>query len=221
MASRIILTHTNDEVRALNDAARQRLAASLELGADVTVQTERGARQFAHGDRIMFLQNERGLGVKNGSLGKVQSVTIARMAVMLDDGRSIAFDLKDCAKIDHGYAATVHKAQGMTVDRVHVLATPGFDRHATYVALSRHRDRIDLHHGEDDFANRGKLVRTLARERSKDMASDYVRDFADRRQILLLDIPAAEAAKAPARDPFTGLQLPSVQPSVVRLLLKT
>lgn len=61
------------------------------------------------------------------------------MAVMLDDGRAVSFDLKDYAHVDHGYAGTVRKAQGMTVDKVQVLATPGMDRHGAYVALSRHR----------------------------------------------------------------------------------
>src|SRR3546814_16559985 len=65
--SRIILTHTNDEVRALNEAARERLRASGELGEDVAIRAERGERAFAAGDRIMFLRNERSLGVKNGS----------------------------------------------------------------------------------------------------------------------------------------------------------
>ncbi len=174
-ATRIILTHTNDEVRALNLAARERLRAGGELGEDVAIRTERGNREFATGDRVMFLKNERALDVKNGTLGTIEAVTRSRMAVTLDDGRSVAFDVKDYANIDHGYAATVHKAQGVTVDRVHVLATPGLDRHAAYVALSRHRDDVDLHYGRDDFADRGKLVRALSRERGKDMASDYIR----------------------------------------------
>jgi Ti-type conjugative transfer relaxase TraA len=172
-ASRIILTHLNEEVQAINELARQRMKASGDLGEDVAIRAEKGERRFAAGDRIMFLRNERSLGVKNGSLGRVDSVTAARMAVMLDDGRSVAFDLKDYAHVDHGYAATVHKAQGMTVDKVQVLATPGLDRHAAYVALSRHRDGVELHYGRDDFADQGKLVRVLSRERAKDMASDY------------------------------------------------
>lgn len=171
--SRIILTHTNDEVQALNRAARDRLRSGGELGEDVALQTERGERVFAPGDRIMFLRNERGLGVKNGSLGTVESVSPVRMAVMLDDGRSMAFDIKDYAALDHGYAATVHKAQGMTVDRVHVLATPGLDRHAAYVALSRHRDSVELHYGREDFADRDALVGALSRDRARDMATDY------------------------------------------------
>jgi hypothetical protein len=124
------------------------------------------------------------------------------MAVLLDDGRLIAFDVKDYANIDHGYAATVHKAQGVTVDRVHVLATPGLDRHAAYVALSRHRDHVDVHYGRDDFADRQALVRTLSRERGKDMAADY---------------PAPERTEQqPARNRFAGLKL-RVTPDVPEL----
>src|SRR5690606_807407 len=124
-SSRIILTHTNDEVRSLNEAARTRMREAGELGEDIGLDVTRGRRSFAAGDRIMFLRNERGLGVKNGSIGTVRSVDASRMRVMLDDGRSLAFDHKDYRDIDHGYAATIHKAQGMTVDWVHVLATPG------------------------------------------------------------------------------------------------
>jgi hypothetical protein len=185
---RIILTHTNDEVRALNEAARERMWAAGDLGDDVRLTVERGERAFASGDRVMFLQNERGLGVKNGTLGTIEQLSGQSMTVQTDDGRSVQFDLKDYNKIDHGYAATIHKAQGMTVDRTHVLATPGLDAHGSYVALSRHRDGLDLHYGRDDFADEGRLVRTLSRDRAKDMASDYERadpaqSFAERRGI--------------------------------------
>lgn len=187
-ASRIILTHTNDEVRALNQAARERMRAAGDLGDDVQVDVERGARGFASGDRIIFLRNERSLGVKNGTLGVIEEVSIQSMTVQTDDGRSVRFDLKDYAHIDHGYAATIHKAQGMTVDRTHVLATPGMDAHGSYVSLSRHRGRMDLHYGRDDFTTRERLVRTLSRDRAKDMASDYeqidpAQHYAERRGI--------------------------------------
>jgi Ti-type conjugative transfer relaxase TraA len=194
-ASRIILTHTNDEVRELNLAIRERLRGAGAIGEDIAMTVERGERNFASGDRVMFLKNERSLGVKNGSLGSIQSLTQSRMAVMLDDGRSVAFDVKDYAHIDHGYAATIHKAQGMTVNRVQVLATPGLDRHASYVALSRHRERVDLHYGKEDFADRDRLVRTLSRERGKDMASDYAVER----------VP--EPVATPKRNPFAGLKL--------------
>jgi Ti-type conjugative transfer relaxase TraA len=186
--SRIILTHTNDEVRALNEAARMRMRAAGDLGNEVRVTVERGDRGFASGDRVMFLQNERGLGVKNGTLGTIEQVSAQSMIVHTDDGRSVQFDLKNYNRIDHGYAATIHKAQGMTVDRTHVLATPGMDAHSSYVALSRHRDGVELHYGRDDFANPDRLTRTLSRDRAKDMASDYeqrdpAQGYAERRGI--------------------------------------
>lgn len=199
-ASRIILTHTNDEVRELNEAVRERLKAGGALGDEVALNVERGDRSFASGDRIMFLKNERDLGVKNGSLGTVQSANPTSMVVTLDDGRRMAFDLKDYAHVDHGYAATIHKAQGMTVDRVQLLATPGMDRHGAYVAMSRHREAVDVHYGKDDFASQSKLVRTLSRERGKDMASNYRPKEAS---------PKAE----PKRSMFAGLKLKRTVPA--------
>jgi hypothetical protein len=218
--SRIILTHTNGEVRALNEAARERMRTAGDLGNDVHVTVERGVRNFASGDRVMFLQNERGLGVKNGTLGTVEQVSAQSMTVQTDDGRSVRFDLKDYNRIDHGYAATIHKAQGMTVDRTHVLATPGMDAHSSYVALSRHRDGVDLHYGRDDFAGQDRLVRTLSRDRSKDMASDYdradpVRSYAERRGITFRE-RVAEIVRSfvpeKVRNMFDGLRTPTDVP---------
>ena len=212
--SRIILTHTNDEVRALNEAARGRMRATGDLGDDVRLTVERGARNFASGDRVMFLQNERGLGVKNGTLGTIEQVSAQSMTVRTDDERDVSFDVKDYNRIDHGYAATIHKAQGMTVDRTHVLATPGLDAHGTYVALSRHRDGVDLHYGRDDFASQDGLTRTLSRNRSKDMASDYERadpsqDYAERRGITFRERVAEIVRKIvpeKVREMFDGLR---------------
>jgi Ti-type conjugative transfer relaxase TraA len=215
--SRIILTHTNDEVRALNEAARGRMRAAGDLGDEVRVAVERGERIFACGDRIMFLQNERGLGVKNGTLGTVLEVSPQSMTVCTDDGRNVSFDLKHYDRIDHGYAATIHRAQGMTVDRTHVLATPGMDAHSSYVALSRHRDRMELHYGRDDFFNRDRLSQRLSRDRAKDMASDYerpdpARDYAERRGITFRARVAEIVRKIvpeKLRDMFDGLRLPA------------
>ncbi|MBU2285152.1 MAG: Ti-type conjugative transfer relaxase TraA [Gammaproteobacteria bacterium] len=219
--TRIILTHINDEVRALNMAARERLRGAGELGEDVSISAERGERQFASGDRIMFLRNERHLGVKNGTLGTLEHVSQQRIAVRTDDGRSLVFDLKDYAHVDHGYAATIHKAQGMTVDRAHVLATPGLDSHGSYVALSRHRESVALHYGREDFADQGKLVRTLSRERGRDMASDYQgadspKAFAERRGITFRERVFEMARKVPekARSIFANFRPPDRQLTV-------
>ena len=201
-------------MRALNEAARERMREAGDLGDEVRVTVERGDRNFASGDRVMFLQNERGLGVKNGTLGTIEQVSAQSMSVHTDDGRSVRFDLKDYNRIDHGYAATIHKAQGMTVDRTHVLATPGMDAHSSYVALSRHRDGMELHYGRDDFANPDRLTRTLSRDRAKDMASDYeqrdpAQGYAERRGITFRERVAEIVRKVvpeKVRNMFDGLR---------------
>jgi hypothetical protein len=178
-ARQIMLAYRRVDVRDLNERARAVRRAGGELGDDHLVRTERGGRDFAAGDRVYFLRNERGLGVKNGTLGTVVEIGGSapgqgeRLTVRLDDGRVVGFDVKDYGHIDHGYAATVHKSQGVTVDRTHVLATSHLDRHAAYVGLSRHRERVDLHWSVDEIGSRERLTRVLGRERLKDTSLDY------------------------------------------------
>ena len=258
--SRVILAYTRDDVRDLNELARAQLRAAGELRApDQVVQTERGARAFAAGDRIMFQRNERGLGgdgrgrdgvaVKNGTLGTVLEVASGgeRLTVRLDgpggsgrpekgSEREVTFYTRDYAHIDHGYAATVHKAQGVTVDRAHVLATPHMDRHAAYVGLTRHRDGVELHYAREDFADQARLARVLGRERAKDTSLDYpdrdgdelARRYAERRGLDRLrpesEIvsarrsarPSVHETPAPRRSRFAGLKLKAEPTEPVR-----
>lgn len=180
-ASQVMLAYTRDDVAALNGLARASMREAGALGEDQAVTTSRGHRDMAAGDRVMFLRNERDLGVKNGTLGTLENASSSSLAVRLDDGRSVRVELKSYNDLDHGYAATIHKSQGTTVDRAHVLASGHMDRHAAYVALSRHRDRVDLHYSRAAFVDPAALARTLSRERSKDTTLDYRDTFAERR----------------------------------------
>jgi hypothetical protein len=139
-------------------------------------------------------------------LGTIERVDRTGMAVRLDDGRAVAFDHKDYADLTHGYAATVHKAQGATLDRVHVLATPGLDRHGAYVALSRHRDHVELHYAKADFTDRERLAERMSRDRSKDMARDYTGQEQERKAEPALQ-PPASAEQTERKGRFAGLRL--------------
>ncbi|PDT20305.1 Ti-type conjugative transfer relaxase TraA [Rhizobium hidalgonense] len=164
----LVLAHTNDDVRKLNEALREVMRAQDALSDSRTFQTDRGMREFAAGDRIIFLENARFLEprarrlgpqyVKNGMLGTVVSTGDTRgdplLSVHLDNGHKVVFSEDSYRNVDHGYAATIHKSQGATVDRTFVLATGMMDQHLTYVAMTRHRDRADLYAATEDFAAR-------------------------------------------------------------------
>jgi Ti-type conjugative transfer relaxase TraA len=216
----LILAHTRADVAQLNRGAREVLKERGELGGEVMVGTwrevmrddgaiaiERGERAFAPGDRMMFLRNDREMGVKNGSLGTVAEATKDSMRVILDgkEGRAVGFNLDDYGAVEHGYAATVHKSQGATVDRVFVLATPGMDRHLAYVGMTRHRDEATMHAGRNDFRNFDVLRERLSRAREKDTTLDY----AQRRG--LDAVPAQGAEKGQTRQQQERARTPDTQ----------
>ncbi|TAJ70418.1 MAG: Ti-type conjugative transfer relaxase TraA [Phenylobacterium sp.] len=217
--SQVMLAYTRDDVAELNSLARASMREAGGLGEDQTIATARGSREMAAGDRLMFLRNERDLGVKNGTLGTLESASASALSVRLDGGRCVRVDLKSYNDLDHGYAATIHKSQGTTVDRAHVLASGHMDRHAAYVALSRHRERVDLHYSREAFAEPKGLARALSRERAKDTTLDYRETFAERRGLAAGDRTAVGLGQGrfggfkPGRGEGLG-QTPSAQTSL-------
>ena len=200
-SSRIMMAYTRDDVRALNELARAWRVERGELGRSESIETERGMRELAVGDRLYFLRNERSLGVKNGSLGMIEKLKDGMLQVKLDAGEvRIVVDTHLYRDLDYGYAATVYKAQGATVDRSYILASEHFDRHSTYVALSRHREFATVFYGAEDFGNpyspvaatreqaRQRFQQRLSRERPKELVHDYLHAGPDP---AALDRPAA------------------------------
>ncbi|WP_332306015.1 Ti-type conjugative transfer relaxase TraA, partial [Rhizobium sp. GR12] len=169
--TRVAMAHRRADVRALNAAIRSELQNRQELershgrgdgenGRELTFQTKNGKRAFAAGDRIVFLENNRDLRVKNGMPGTVEHVEKGLIIARLDGrgGESVSIPTDSYQAIDHGYATTIHKNQGATVDRAFVLASSTMDRHLTYVAMTRHRDGVQLYADSQEFASAGRLV---------------------------------------------------------------
>jgi hypothetical protein len=180
----IVLAHTRADARGLNAAIRKGRAEAGELGKAAAFETDQGKREFAAGDRIVFLKNDRELGVKNGTLGAVETAEEHRLTVILDgetkeSRKRITVEAHAYAGVDHGYAVTIHKAQGATVDRAFVLASGGMDRHLTYVAMTRHREQATLYAGRDDFETPKEMAWRVSRRRT----NETTLDFAERRGI--------------------------------------
>ncbi len=175
--SRLVLAHRRIDVEDLNNAIRTARRERGELQNEKLYQTTEGQRAFAPGDRVLFRENNRDLGVKNGMLGFVERASEGHLDIRLDNargsGRTVAVSMADYAAVDHGYATTIHKAQGATVDRTYVLASKSMDRHLTYVSMTRHREQARLYAARDEFAGMDALSARLSRSQAKETTLDY------------------------------------------------
>jgi Ti-type conjugative transfer relaxase TraA len=207
--SQLILAQSHADVAQLNHAVRAERLAAGEIGPGVRA----GGTELACGDRIVFLRDDRqgravanvdaapDRGVRAGALGTVVATEPRRIEVRLDDGRAVAFDPVRHRSVAHGYAVTVQRSEGATVDRVYVLADPGMNRHAAGIALTRHRTRVDLFADRERFPSREHLDKSLSRAVHKDLASDYaaaeLRRAAARLQDLATKIRSATLEERP------------------------
>lgn len=133
-----------DDVRDLNGRARSIMAAAGRLGDE---SIELAGREFAAGDQIVTLRNNRRLGVLNGTRAIITAVNPQQREIemLTSDGRQITLprdylepsEPASELRLDHGYAITGHKAQGMTTGTVLVLGTEDLYREWGYTALSR------------------------------------------------------------------------------------
>ncbi len=175
--TQVMMAFRHVDVDELNTIARMLLKKDGIVGEDHKIQTERGERLFAEGDRLIFLKNDRDRGVTNGTLGTIEKIKGDTMAVRLDPDEKgqaglVTFDIKEYNQIDYGYALTIHKEQGATVDKAYVLADKMMDNRLIYVAMSRHRERVELYYGKDDFSNREQMKASMSRVTEKELASD-------------------------------------------------
>ncbi|WP_416409571.1 Ti-type conjugative transfer relaxase TraA [Agrobacterium rosae] len=174
----LILAHLRRDVRMLNVMAREKLVERGIVGDGHVFKTADGIRQFDAGDQIVFLKNETSLGVKNGMIAHVTEAAPNRIVAVVGEGdqrRQVIVEQRFYSNLDHGYATTIHKSQGATVDRVKVLASLSLDRHLTYVAMTRHREDLQLYYGTRSFAFNGGLAKVLSRKNAKETTLDYER----------------------------------------------
>ena len=204
----VMLALRRSDVADLNQHARQLMTTAGALsGPELTVD----GRSFRVGDEVVCLKNDRRLGVANGTRGTItaldpdsRTLTLAR-----SDGRALAlphwyFDdrtERGGPTLDHGYALTAHKAQGMTTGTAFVLGGEELYREAGYVALSRGRRENHLYLVAPDPADheharaksprtpRDAVTRALRSSRAQTMAADaaLISELADKPTGALLE----------------------------------
>jgi len=180
--SMAVLAHTNAHVDHLNSIIRQQLIDKKYLTvADSSFISSRGKINLTTGDRVLFRKNDRGIGVQNGSVGTVVKFLGGDLSVKLDTGKLVKFNGSEYDSISHGYAMTIHKSQGVTVDHTRVLVGSTYDKHLSYVALSRHRKSTDVYVASEGFSKgEGSIQENFQRTMSRENIEESAIDFANR-----------------------------------------
>jgi Ti-type conjugative transfer relaxase TraA len=153
-ASRLAFAHRRVDVHAINQAIKAVRMAKGETPIETLFNTDHGPRAFAPGDRIIFTRNDATLAVRNGMLATVKSVGNNQLSVQFDpdeagDRRNLTFSPKEFPSIDHGFAVSIHRSQGCTVDRSYVLSSRTLDENLTYVAMTRHKEKAGFYMAHD------------------------------------------------------------------------
>ena len=217
----MMLTGTRARSAAMNRLARRSWNAAGRLSGP-TLDVD--GRLFQVGERIICLRNDptqtdkfgNAARVDNGMVGTVVALDLQTAAVTIalkGSGRQIVLDggYVQGGWLDHGYAMTVHKAQGVTCDHVLVVGPDGLNREGIYVALSRARHTAHLYataRQEVELVERHGQGIPLPSEVVPDATADLVARFhrSGRKQFATAIDPDA-AVVAGLADRYTGHQL--------------
>jgi Ti-type conjugative transfer relaxase TraA len=187
--ARFVFAYTNADVKELNAALRAVCKDHGALGPDQVLETADGPVAFAEGDRIQFTgtsarREERRAGLVNGETGTIRTIEDDRVTVALDTKpgapeRLISFVAGTnqaegaFGQFRHGYAGTIYKGQGRTLDQTYLYHSQHWRNAASYVALTRHRENVSLFVATRTARDLGQLARQMARVDDTRAASQF------------------------------------------------
>jgi Ti-type conjugative transfer relaxase TraA len=169
-ATRFVFAYTNRDVNALNADLRQVRRARGELGGpDVVLATKHGEAEFAIGDRVQFTDTDKKRHIYNGNVGTITGLdartgeVTARLDAPGGAGRVVTWSADAFQGFRHGYAGTIYKGQGKTLDHTYLYHTDHWRSAASYVALTRQRESAQVFVARETARDAGQLARQMAR----------------------------------------------------------
>lgn len=162
---KLMLAHSNKDVNDLNLTARARLITAGELDDEnYDIQTHQGVLNIRAGEKIVFKKNDKSLNVTNGEVATVIGFTQNHLGevdrIVFEKGNNdlVSIDVKAYNHFKYGYANTIHASQGMTVDSTYVLCSEHMNANLAYVAMTRHKHKLNIHYKTEDFATNEQVL---------------------------------------------------------------
>lgn len=219
----LAMASTNTDVTAMNEIIQQAMVERGKVDLSTTIMLADGLSAGV-GDKVcarqnMFIEQDSGRAVRvyNGQQFVISEIHGSGIVgVDVRSGKKVWLDqdyISQHAQL--AYAATLHRAQGATVDTGHALITPMADRNAAYVAITRGkwankmyvvRDQVldqcaedsHMHHSGDDEARelhdivRRVFVRDESQKSALDTMDEETRRYENRDRVKNLYVAAVD-----------------------------
>ena len=219
-ATRFVFAYTNKDVNALNEDLRAARRERGELsGEDARFETKHGAAMFAVGDRVQFTDTRKSAKIYNGNVGTITGLD-ARTGLLraqLDGpqgapGREVVWSASEFDGFRHGYAGTIYKGQGKTLDHTYLYHTEHWRQAASYVALTRQRESATIFVARETARNPKQLAWQMARGEVKSASLAWATSD-ELAPAMRAKAEAAEAAEARAGEkPMTDAEAVKAAP---------
>lgn len=146
--ARIIGVNRDKNTITVDDGTRKHDIDLKQHGNELQVYKQT-IREFTEGDKILFLKNDKGLGVKNGQTAFITGIDEkGTLQVKMENGREFQFNPGTQYKyITHGYALTDYKSQGQTEKHViyHADTSKGINYNQAYVGITRGKESVSIY----------------------------------------------------------------------------
>jgi Ti-type conjugative transfer relaxase TraA len=174
--ARFVFAYTNAAVATLNAAIRDVRKQRGELdGEEHQFDTKHGRLAFSAGDRVQFTGTDKKQDLHNAEAGTIKAIEGSKLTVRLDGktGAMRTFDASQFGAFRHGYAGTIYSGQGDTLDQTYLYHSEHWRSAASYVGLTRHRDKTELFVARNTAPDIKTLARQMARTDDRRAASQF------------------------------------------------
>jgi len=187
-ATRFVFAYTNKDVDKLNAELRAVRRDRGELGEDHRFATKHGEAAFAVGDRVQFTDTLRAAKIYNGNAGTITGIDAdtgvirakldgskaeegeagqgprqVKLGGVASGGREVVWSASEFDGFRHGYAGTIYKGQGKTLDHTYLLHTHHWRQASSYVALTRQRESARIFAATETARDVLQLARQMSR----------------------------------------------------------
>jgi hypothetical protein len=183
----VIICGTNVDRRNLNNMVRQNLKQSKELTTGQvfdlkTPDDEPIKREMSKNDRIIFLRNDKSLGLFNGQTGTITNIDEDKLTIKTPE-KTLTLDTQKYPYLDHFYACTTWKAEGDSYKYI-LLHINTWQRQLNcrqdyYVKISRAKSNLTLYTNDK--------TRLLDEVSKSSLPEDYAKNYETQKQFDFLD----------------------------------